>query len=94
MNREILFKAKRIDNGEWCYFGLFEKYPENVINPDTICQYVGINDAKGDKIFEFDDVISQYGSIYNLGSLHNIIASFTDNKHRFDHLTVIGNIHD
>ena len=69
MNREILFKAKRKDNGEWVegYYrripcmGLHGHYimPQNPknrleqyeIDPDTICQYTGLTDKNGNKIW-------------------------------------------
>lgn len=74
MNREILFKAKRIDNGEWVegYYrripcmGMLEHYimprnPKNrmeqyAIDPDTICQFTGLTDKNGKKIWENDIV--------------------------------------
>ena len=70
--REILFKAKRIDNGEWVegYYRripcmrLLEHYimPQNpknrmeqyAINLDTLCQYTGLTDKNGVKIWEND----------------------------------------
>ena len=70
--REILFKAKRKDNGEWVegYYrripcmGMLEHYimprnPKNrmeqyAINPDTLCQYTGLTDKNGRKIWEND----------------------------------------
>ena len=72
--REILFKAKRKDNGKWVegYYrripcmGMLEHYimprnPKNrmeqyAIDPDTICQYTGLTDKNGRKIWENDIV--------------------------------------
>ena len=76
MNREILFKAKRKDNGEWVegqYVYITNPLTEDgkpikhlicngtnifndLIDPVTLCQYTGLTDKDGKKIWENDIV--------------------------------------
>lgn len=72
--REILFKAKRVDNGEWVEgYYLRDQYHiggkdiifyrkdsdrftvyTNIIDIETLCQFTGLYDKNGNKIWEND----------------------------------------
>jgi uncharacterized phage protein (TIGR01671 family) len=88
--REILFKAKQIDNGEWiegslidldidsgyCY--IVQPYKKasilpiiflitdrmKLVDPETLCQFTGLCDKNGKKIWENDIVLVIYENRY------------------------------
>jgi len=132
MDREILFRGKRKDNGKWIEGYLFDDGFANSnrmfiggfviedykgaaddnysitgtdfyeIDHSTICQYTGLNDRNGRKIFEGDILksgLNKIGKIvYNQSHMAFLILEDKENKYYFirecdgNHIEVIGNI--
>lgn len=125
MQREILFKAKRKDNGEWVYGYIIkalktdtyfiatdedttknylESKPLPEVIPETICQYTGLKDKNGKKIFE-NDILQGFEEYYDefvkgmvdLDLYNGIQLVIKENSCHFDYIydyEVIGNVFD
>jgi len=85
---EKIFKAKRLDNGEWFEFSLFDGVSQitwEIFDKNTVCQYTGIKDSEGSKIFEGDELRAS-GEVYSLAVWKN--SSFCI-KHKTIHSSFV-----
>lgn len=120
--REILFRGKRTDNGEWAigdlyrqtdYFGerqtiIFEDkgnacFKKNFVDTETVCQYTGLTDKNGNKIFEGDIVKDEFAQLlgvvkYSKKYMQFVVDDINDGEQDYsefiNEVEVIGNIFD
>lgn len=126
--REILFKAKRINNGEWVegyyqrrYYFLgneehlifhadsYKVWEYAEIDPETLCQFTGLCDKNGNRIWENDILMAHLDEFYPEDTTYEIVewgvAGLVGNETgsvdreylgEFDleHYEVVGNIFD
>lgn len=128
--REILFKAKRLDNGEWVE-GYLVKYPSAIqvgdcspwyiqvppvdpddsggkynVDPSTVCEYTGLTDKNGKKVFVGDIIkcskgcphevvwLQEYGGTF-IGGMPAIYLSDLMPGYAWTGAEeIIGNVHD
>ena len=112
--RKILFRGQRIDNGEWvegfyCYnpfmkraeifaFDEIRSYVYQVI-PETVGQFTGLRDGKGQMIFEGDIFIcTKFPKHKYIVEWDDETASFNcfNDAIGFNHteIEIVGNIHE
>ena len=102
MNRTIKFKAKRLDNGEWVKGNLRTSKSGNAmiipieysgtfpVDPYTICQFTGLKDSEGKKIWEGDIVHDSY-DLLCIDNLYEVVYIEEEGTFAFKSLDKVDN---
>jgi len=104
--REILFRGKRLDNGEWRQGFLFKIWGKAFIlwgttngipnmtevDPETVGQYTGIHDRNGKPIFEGDLIKTDLERPYNIVVFRNGCFLLNCNDGGEDYVDTIENL--
>lgn len=85
--REIIFRGKSLSDNKWCQGSLYKQGGINpkyyifdshdrliIVDPETVGQFTGLTDSKGNKIFEYDIIEVNFAE----DSKVKFIVSFID----------------
>jgi len=93
--KEILFRAKRKDNGEWVYgflirmwgvLHIIDKDNENIayeIIHETVGQFIGLVDKNGEKIFENDIIIYTWNTLNRHSEKYKYVITYDKENAKF-----------
>lgn len=92
----IKFRAKRLDNGEWVkgdlvhstsYVGI--SYPSDEfsdvpivhrVDPETVCQFTGLKDCKGNEVWKGDIVEREIYDLYKGSTKVKAVVKYMDGE--------------
>jgi uncharacterized phage protein (TIGR01671 family) len=106
--REIKFRGKRADNGEWVYgYYVWNEHQnkhyigknpnskfwiEDEVIPETVGQYTGLKDKNGKEIYE-GDVMKNWDAPDRVVEFNDFIYWMTEQVYTSESVEITGNIH-